>query len=64
MCRDLRNLVNKWVKGDTDIVSHIIATFGVECDCTGKGGSKIRWTPYPAKTAFLLWNILRSQDFV
>ena len=36
MCRDLRNRVNRWVKGDSDIVHHTIATFGVECDCTGK----------------------------
>ena len=36
MCRDLRNIVNKWVKADADVVDHIISTFGVDCECTGK----------------------------
>ena len=36
MCRDLRNIVNKWVKADAEVVDHIISTFGVDCECTGK----------------------------
>ena len=36
MCRDLRNIVNKWVKSDADVLDHIISTFGVDCECTGK----------------------------